>query len=361
MSDRSQHEAWLTAAECARRTGLSVRTLRLYEHYGLIAPRRTAKQWRLYGAADLGRLNEVLALKSLGLSLSTIADLLHGKATDFGRMLAMQQEALKGDRERADRGLAMIERLQKTIAVGGAPSIDDLTELAKEANMVETTNDAVAWRRYEQSRPRKEVAVDTAIYRDYAGHYQLDQGPFYVVSTSDGRLFTRVVGQSDIEIFPESETQFFMKALPVQVTFIRDTAGEVNSLVHHQNGSETNAVRVPPDIVERAESELQRRVREKLPKPGSEAIMRRIIAEHMRGEPNFDDMSPQLAALAREQSEVVQATLAQAGALRDVSFRGVAQTGLDVYDVRFENAAMEWGFALGADGRISGLYLRPSP
>jgi DNA-binding transcriptional MerR regulator len=361
MSDRFQHEAWLTAAECARRIGLSVRTLRLYEDHGLITPRRTATQWRLYGAVDLARLNEVLALKHLGLSLSTIADLLQGRATDFGRMLAMQHEALQGERKRADRGLAMIERLNKTVAAGGALSINDLTELAKEANMAEPTTDAVAWRRYEQSRPRTEVAIDTSLYRDYAGHYQLDQGPFYVVSTRDGRLFTRVVGQADIEIFPEGETQFFMKTLPVQVTFVRDAQGEVSSLVHHQNGAEIRAVRVPADLVEKAEAELQQRIREKLPAPGSETIMRRVIAEHIRGEPDFDGMSPQLAELARAQSETVQASLAQAGALKSVSFRGVAQSGFDVYDVRFENADMEWGLALAPDGKIGGLYLRPSP
>ena len=63
----------------------------------------------------------------------------------------------------------------------------------------------------------------------------------------------------------------------------------------------------------------------------------------------------------REQLEIVKAELARAGALREVAFKGVGQSGMDVYDVRFDNANMEWGFALGADGKISGLYLRPSP
>jgi hypothetical protein len=31
---------WLTAAECALRTGLTVRALRVYENYGLITPGR---------------------------------------------------------------------------------------------------------------------------------------------------------------------------------------------------------------------------------------------------------------------------------------------------------------------------------
>jgi DNA-binding transcriptional MerR regulator len=361
MDDRGRKEIWLTAAECARRVGLSVRALRLYERHGLIRPRRSGKQWRLYGAEDIARLNEVLALKNLGLSLSSIAALLLGKATDFGRTLAVQQEALREARQRADRGLAMIETLQTKIAAGDTLSIDDLTNLAKEANTTETDKDAVAWRRYEQNRPRTEIAIDTSVYGDYAGHYQLKDGPYYVVSTGDGRLFTRVIGQSDIEIFPESETQFFMKVLPVQVTFIRDHRGVVSSLVHHQNGLETGATRVDAEIVEEAEEALHRRIRDKSPIPDSEAIIRRIIAEHIRGEPDFNSMSPPLAELAREQFDMIQANLAKAGALTGVAFRGVGQSGLDVYDVRFENADMEWGFGLGPDGKISALYLRPSP
>lgn len=361
MDDRIREEVRLSAAECARRMGLSIRALRLYERYGLINPRRTGKQWRFYGADDIARLNEVLALKTMGLTLASIADLLQGKATDLGRTLAIQHDALHEMRERAGRGLAMIEILQTKVAGGGTLTITDLTKLAKESNMADTTKDAVAWRRYEQNRPRTEVPIDTSIYADYAGFYRLKDGPFYVVSTKDGRLFTRVVGQSDIEIFPESETEFFMKVLPVQVAFVRDSVGSVGSLVHHQNGTESPAERVDPELVKRAEEELQSRIRNKIPMPDSEAIMRRIVVEHLRGEPDFDSMAPALAELARQQRDIVQADLARAGDLKDISFRGVSQAGWDVYDVRFANTNMEWSFILEADGKIGGLYLRPSP
>jgi DNA-binding transcriptional MerR regulator len=354
-------ELWLSAAECARRIGLSVRTLRLYEKHGLIRPRRTGKQWRLYGTDDLARLNEVLVLKGLGLSLTHIARVLRGQPTDLGQVLVMQHEALRTVRRRADRGLATIQALQSKITAGEAVSIDDLMSLAKETKLTDDTNAGVAWRRYEQHRPRTEAVIDKAIYEDYAGTFQLDSGPFYVVSHRDDRLFTRVVGQIDIEIFPESETQFFMKALPVQVTFERDAHGQVSSLVHHQSGFDVRASRVDPELVKRSEGELERRIREKLPLPDSETIIRRVIGEHMRGEPDFDGMAPALAALAREQREMIQADLKRAGALKTIAFRGVGGGGFDIYDVRFENAKMEWGFALAVDGKISGLYLRPSP
>jgi hypothetical protein len=46
--------------------------------------------------------------------------------------------------------------------------------------------------------------------------------------------------------------------------------------------------------------------------------------------------------------------------LTGLSFKGVTPEGWDVYAVHFENAEMEWGFILATDGKISGLYLRPS-
>jgi DNA-binding transcriptional MerR regulator len=358
MDARLPTEQWLTAAECARRIGLSVRALRVYEQHGLIAPRRTGKRWRLYGPDDVARLNEVLALKSLGLSLSSIAGLLKGRRADLSQLLEMQQEALRSVQERARRGLATMGAMQEKIAAGAAVSIDDLIQLAKETSMADD-HDTVAWKRYEQNRPRTEVAIDKAVYANYAGAYEFaDDGNYYFVVSRDGKLFTRVIGQADLEIFPESETNFFMKALPVQVTFIRDPDGAVNSLVHHQGGAEIKAVRVDAAVAAKAEAELEWRRREKIPQQGSEARLRRVIAAHQRGEPDYEEMSPMLAALAREQREAVVAGLKAVGALKSLKFRGVGVSGVDIYDVVFENDQMEWGIMIGRDGKISTLYFR---
>jgi DNA-binding transcriptional MerR regulator len=362
MDHKPLQESWLTAAECARRIGLSVRALRVYEAHGLITPRRTDKSWRLYGAGEIARLNEVLALKSLGLSLSHIAELLKGRATDLRQLLEMQREALNQARLRTERGLATIDAMHAKLVAGVAVSIDDLVELAKESNMSDVSHDAVAWRRYEQARPRTEVAVDKAVYAEYAGAYELDGGgTYYVVTAKDGKLFTRVIGQPDIEIFPEGETEFFMKVLPVQVTFIRDADGKVNNLVHHQGGAEARGVRVDAEVAAKAEADLERRKREKLPQPDSEQMLRVVIANSLRGEPDYEMMSPLLAALAREQHDLVIAELKSVGSLRSLTFRGVGQSGVDVYDARFDNAEMEWGIFIGRNGKISTLYFRKLP
>lgn len=352
---------WLSAAECAERMGLTVRALRLYERYGLIRPRRTDKDWRLYGTADIARLTEVLALKRLGLSLSAIAGLLAGRETDLERMLAMQQSVLRETRERAEHGLSIVEALRAKLAGGGHVSIDDLVKLTKETKMTDTSSDAIAWRRYEQARPRTEVAVAPAVYADYAGHYQLEDGPGLAIIHRDNHLFIQVTGQPEVEAFPESDHTFFLKLVPAQITFQRSADGRVDRLVLHQGGLDMPARRIDETASREIGAALEKRIHDRTPVPGSEALLRATIAEHMRGEPDYERMSPPLAAAARAQKDVIARDLARLGTLVDVTFRGVSQEGWDVYDVRFEHGEVEWSFVLTPEGKFGGMFLRPRP
>jgi DNA-binding transcriptional MerR regulator len=59
--------------ELAKRTGLTVRTLHHYDELGLLRPSlRTESGHRLYTAADLTRLQQVLSLRQLGFSLEEV-------------------------------------------------------------------------------------------------------------------------------------------------------------------------------------------------------------------------------------------------------------------------------------------------
>jgi len=41
-------------------------------------------------------------------------------------------------------------------------------------------------------------------------------------------------GQPQAELFPESETKFFLKVVDAQVTFVKDDKGAVTHLIWHQ-------------------------------------------------------------------------------------------------------------------------------
>ncbi|WP_279309167.1 MULTISPECIES: MerR family transcriptional regulator [unclassified Rhizobium] len=194
MTSRKIH---LTAAQCAKRVGLTVRALRLYEQTGLIHPRRTDANWRLYGAREIARLNEILTLKRLGLSLQHIARLLAGQATDLDRMLHMQNVALRERLARTQHSLAIVDALRAKTAAGVSISVEGLLQLAKDTMMTDTSLDDVAGRRYDQARPRKEKKIEPAFYADYEGYASpslkssprwFHFPPFVSASDTDGRI-----------------------------------------------------------------------------------------------------------------------------------------------------------------------------
>ncbi len=134
----------LSPAETARRLGVSVKALRLYEARGLVQPLRLASGWRVYGPEAIARLHQILALKRLGLSLQRIADLFAGREVSLDLVLALQERALAGDRARLDQALALVRTARWRLAEGQALSIDDLATLTKETTMTEPLNEE-AW------------------------------------------------------------------------------------------------------------------------------------------------------------------------------------------------------------------------
>jgi phosphoribosylaminoimidazole-succinocarboxamide synthase len=61
-----------TVGELAHQAGVSVRTLRHYDQIGLLRPTRSSAGHRRYTAGDVARLTQVVALRSVGLSLGEI-------------------------------------------------------------------------------------------------------------------------------------------------------------------------------------------------------------------------------------------------------------------------------------------------
>ncbi|WP_460770657.1 HEAT repeat domain-containing protein [Mariniluteicoccus flavus] len=101
----------LRIGEVARRSGLTVRTLRHWDELGLLTP--SARTWgdhRLYDAADLDRLLAIVHLRSLGLSLTDIRQALDDPEFDAEAALADQITAV---RSRLDHERRLLERLEQ--------------------------------------------------------------------------------------------------------------------------------------------------------------------------------------------------------------------------------------------------------
>lgn len=92
-------------------SGVTPRTLRWYDKLGLLKPGElTGAGYRLYGLAEVDRLQQILFYRELGLPLGEIRDILD--APDFDRQRALQSHllALRQRRERLDVLIGTVER-----------------------------------------------------------------------------------------------------------------------------------------------------------------------------------------------------------------------------------------------------------
>lgn len=123
------------AAECARRTGLTVRALRVYERHGLIEPKRTGKGWRCYGPRELQRLNVIVTLKAFGMTLAQIRTLLKTKPPPLARVLHMQLRACNARKDAVERALVLVRAALATIGSGSPLSLEELCNLTRSMEM----------------------------------------------------------------------------------------------------------------------------------------------------------------------------------------------------------------------------------
>ena len=106
----------LSPTEAARALGVSTKALRVYEKHGLIAPRRSEAGWRVYDPKDMRRARQVVALRTVGFSLTQISGLLtDGETADLAEALTAQQAALEDRLRETAAALARLQRLRSDL------------------------------------------------------------------------------------------------------------------------------------------------------------------------------------------------------------------------------------------------------
>ncbi|MFG2432867.1 MerR family transcriptional regulator [Streptomyces sp. NPDC048590] len=112
--------------EIARRAGTTSRTLRHYGDIGLLAPSRTAANgYRYYDQDALVRLQRILLLRELGLSLPAIKDVLEGQR-DPTVALRTHLRLLEQERERIGRQITSVRTTLHRIEEGEELMAEDV-------------------------------------------------------------------------------------------------------------------------------------------------------------------------------------------------------------------------------------------
>jgi DNA-binding transcriptional MerR regulator len=127
---------------------VSVKTLRYYDERGLLAPLHTdaATGYRYYSVEQLPRLNRILALKEMGLSLEQIASLLDEglPAAQLRGMLRLKQVELQQRIHEEQARLAQVEARLQQIEQEGTVSSYDVVLKQVEPRLVAAIREPVA-------------------------------------------------------------------------------------------------------------------------------------------------------------------------------------------------------------------------
>jgi len=107
-----------TVREFAELASVTVRTLHHYERLGLLKPRRSRAGYRLYTLRELERLEQIVALKFLGVPLKQIKSLLDRDPLALPEALRVQLKILEGKRQLLDRAIYAISEAIATIQSG---------------------------------------------------------------------------------------------------------------------------------------------------------------------------------------------------------------------------------------------------
>ncbi|MFI0975510.1 MerR family transcriptional regulator [Streptomyces sp. NPDC021093] len=133
-----------TIGDFARLGRVSVRMLRHYDATGLLRPARVdpSTGYRHYTAAQLARLNRVIALKDLGFTLSQVQQILDEKVgtEELRAMLRLRQAELETAMTAAATRLAQVEaRLRSIESEGHMPANDVVMKSLPSVRVAELT------------------------------------------------------------------------------------------------------------------------------------------------------------------------------------------------------------------------------
>lgn len=91
------------------------------------------------------------------------------------------------------------------------------------------------------------IQLKPEILDRYVGRYELAPGAHFSLRRDGSRLLAQLTGQPYVEIYPESETNFFYKVVDAQITF-HVTGGRTTELVLHQNGIDQTARKISDEL-----------------------------------------------------------------------------------------------------------------
>jgi len=136
-----------TIKELAEKTGSIPNAIRFYEKKGLLCPKRTESNYRVYEAADVARLEQILLYRKMGFSIEDIKELL-SKTPNHMEQFVTQYTLLNRHihsmiciRETLGECIENMLNEEKTEASFTAEMLEQLATTAKQISLLENWRD----------------------------------------------------------------------------------------------------------------------------------------------------------------------------------------------------------------------------
>jgi len=100
-----------TVQKLAKLAGVSTRTLRYYDEFGILKPARiNSSGYRIYGKQEVNRLQQIMFFRELGVSLESIKEIVTSPQFDATEALKKHREKLLEKRKQLDLLIANVEK-----------------------------------------------------------------------------------------------------------------------------------------------------------------------------------------------------------------------------------------------------------
>ena len=93
-------------------------------------------------------------------------------------------------------------------------------------------------------QPVRPVAkIDPKLLDSYTGRYQFTPDFSITITREGDHLYAQPTGQEMSELYPASDTRFFLTGVDAEISFTRNSTKKAESLTLHQNGMDQVAPR----------------------------------------------------------------------------------------------------------------------
>jgi len=126
----------LKIGEFAKRSGVTVKTLLHYDKIGLLQPSlKTQAGYRIYCDEDFIKLQQIITLKFIGLSLEEIKQIINEKNQNIENIISVQTRALEEKKKHIETVITALNKAEKQIQNNSFLEVQQLIDIIKITNM----------------------------------------------------------------------------------------------------------------------------------------------------------------------------------------------------------------------------------